>query len=233
MIGRAQLKLQHYSCPVYQILSIWARWVDLVRPVQDAPLQVLHVRVALLPQERRRLRAAAAHLAVHDDFLVARNLVHPLRHFAERNERRPRDLPNLVLVGLAHVEQEEVFLRVDLPLELGHVRLGFVVRSIHRHLRRCGRDAAELFVVNQRGHGRMRAAHRAIRIFLQLELAEFHPQRVVNQEPADERLADAHDQLDRFGRLNRADDAGQHAKHAALGAARHQPGGGGSGYRQR
>ena len=70
----------------------------------------------------------------------------------------------------------------------------------------------------------MRAAHRAIRIFLQLELAEFHPERVVNQEPSHERLADAHDELDRFGRLNRADDAGQHAQDPSLGAARHQSG---------
>ena len=37
-----------------------------------------------------------------------------------------------------------------------------------------------------------------------------------------QRLADAEDQLHRLGRLNRADDAGQHAEHAALGAARHE-----------
>ena len=89
---------------------------------------------------------------------------------------------------------------------------------------RAGADAAELLVVDQLGHGRMRAADRAVGVLAQLQLAEAHPQRVVDQEPADQRLAGAEDQLDRLGRLDRADDAGQHAEHAAFGAARHQSG---------
>src|SRR5438105_14058674 len=68
----------------------------------------------------------------------------------------------------------------------------------------------------------MRAAHRALRIFPELELAEAHLQRVVDQEAADQRLADAENQLDRFSRLDHADDARQHAKHSALRAARDQ-----------
>jgi hypothetical protein len=49
-----------------------------------------------------------------------------------------------------------------------------------------------------------------------------------------ERVADAEDQLDRFGRLDRPDDprAGT-PEHSAFGAARHEPGGGGSGIEQR
>ena len=100
----------------------------------------------------------------------------------------------------------------------------FTVASMACVLRRGGMDAAELFVVNQLGDRRMRAAHRAVRILPQLQLAEAHPQRVVDQEAADQRLADAGDQLDRLGRLDHADDARQHAEHAAFGAARHQPG---------
>ena len=91
-------------------------------------------------------------------------------------------------------------------------------------LRRGRMDAAELFVVDQLGDRRVRAAHRAVRILPELQLAEPHPQRVVDQEPADQRLADAGDQLDRLGRLDDADDARQHAEHAAFGAARHEPG---------
>src|SRR5262249_40681767 len=65
-------------------------------------------------------------------------------------------------------------------------------------------------------------ADRAVGILAQLELAEFHLQRVVNHEAPDERLADAGDQLDRLGRLDDADHAGKDAEHSALRAARDQ-----------
>ena len=68
----------------------------------------------------------------------------------------------------------------------------------------------------------MRAADRAIGILAQLQLAESHGQRVEQQQPADERFAFADDELQRFRRLNRADDSRQHAEHAAFGARRHQ-----------
>src|SRR5262245_21793262 len=71
------------------------RRINLVGPVDDAPLQVLYRRKALLAEKRRRFRAAAAHLAMHDDFLVLRNLLIPLRHFAERNQRRAWNAPDL------------------------------------------------------------------------------------------------------------------------------------------
>src|SRR5262245_18787807 len=96
------------------------RRVDLVRPVQNSTLQVLHPGKSLLPQEAGRLRAPSAHLALDDDFLVARNLSHALRHLAQRNQRRAWNPADLILVRLAHIEQEEIFLRVDLPLELDY-----------------------------------------------------------------------------------------------------------------
>ena len=97
-------------------------------------------------------------------------------------------------------------------------------RRLDRRLRRLGRrHAAELLVVDQLLDRRVGAAHRAIRILAQLQLAEAHLQRVVDHEAADQRLADAEDDLHRLGRLDHADDAGQHAEHAALGAARDQP----------
>ena len=43
-------------------------------------------------------------------------------------------------------------------------------------------------------------------------------------EPADQRLADSHDQLHGFDSLHHPDHARQHAKHATLRAARHHPG---------
>ena len=47
-------------------------------------------------------------------------------------------------------------------------------------------------------------------------------QRVVDQQPAGQRLADAEDHLDRLGRLEHPDGARQHAQHPGLGAAGRQ-----------
>ena len=66
------------------------------------------------------------------------------------------------------------------------------------------------------------AADRALGITRQLQLPEAHAERVIDDEPADQRLADAEKQLDRFGRLDRADDPGQDAEDACFGAARHE-----------
>ena len=89
-------------------------------------------------------------------------------------------------------------------------------------LRRGGCDAAELLVINQLGDRRVCPAHRAVEIFSQLQLAEPHPQRVVNEEPPDQRFANPHNQLHRFGGLNHSNQAGQDTKHAAFGAARNE-----------
>ena len=86
-------------------------------------------------------------------------------------------------------------------------------------LRWFGRDAAKLVVVDQLGHGRIGAADRAIGILAQLQLAEAHGERVDEEQAADQRLAFAEDQLDDFGGLDDADDAGKNAQDAALGAA--------------
>src|SRR5580658_4709813 len=68
----------------------------------------------------------------------------------------------------------------------------------------------------------MSAAERAIGIFAQLELAEAHGERVEEQQTAHERFTDSDDELQRFCRLNRADDSRQHAEDAALGARGYQ-----------
>ena len=71
---------------------------------------------------------------------------------------------------------------------------------------------------------RMLAADRTRRIPAHLEFAELHLQSVEMNQPPDQRLADADDQLHRFDGLHHADDSRQHAEHAAFGAARHHPG---------
>src|ERR1700677_137073 len=68
----------------------------------------------------------------------------------------------------------------------------------------------------------MSAAERAIGIFAQLEFTEAHGERVEQEQAANERLADADDELQRLGGLNRAHYSGKHAEHAAFGAGWHE-----------
>ena len=66
----------------------------------------------------------------------------------------------------------------------------------------------------------MVAADRAARVALEPHLGERGLERVEQQQSADQRVANSQQQLDRLVGLDRADDAGQDAEHAALGAAR-------------
>src|SRR5579862_2067054 len=56
------------------------------------------------------------------------------------------------------------------------------------------RYAAELFVVDELGYGRMIATHLAFRVPPHPDLADVHVQRVEQQQPAVDALADAQDQ---------------------------------------
>src|ERR1700749_2091872 len=64
----------------------------------------------------------------------------------------------------------------------------------------------------------MRAAHRAIRILAQLELAEAQSNRVDKQQAPDKRFAFAEDELDCLGGLDDAQQAGKNAENATLRA---------------
>src|SRR5258706_11789746 len=81
-----------------------------------------------------------------------------------------------------------------------------------------GRRRAEALVVDLVGDRRVLAADRALRIAPQLDLAERRLERVEEQVAPDERLADREEQLQRFVRLDRADDTGEQTEHAGLGA---------------
>ena len=60
----------------------------------------------------------------------------------------------------------------------------------------------------------MVAAHGAVGATLEPKLAEGQVECIVGQQPADKRRANANDQLDGLGRLQRAEHTGQHAEHA-------------------
>src|SRR4029079_11123462 len=135
------------------------------------------------------------------------------------NQRRALDPADLKLVGLADIEEVEVLAAIHLRLQLFDRNLRDAAAG---RLRMRGRrhNAAELLVIDERLDRRVIAADRAFRIPAQLQLAEAHLQRVVEQQAADERLPAPENQLDRLGRLDDADDAGEHAEHAPFGAAR-------------
>src|SRR5258708_2980308 len=103
---------------------------------------------------------------------------------------------------------------------------------MRRHFERANRrrllDAAELVVVDQL-LDLVGSAGWAAWIFAQLERAEVHAQRVDEEQAADERLADAEDELDDLGGLDDSDQAGQDAEDAAFGAGGDQAGGWGFG----
>ena len=77
---------------------------------------------------------------------------------------------------------------------------------------------AELLVVDQLGD------RLGLGIAADLDRAVLHVQRVVDHQAAEQRVADAGDELDRLGRHHAADRGAKDAEHAALGAARHHPG---------
>src|SRR6266542_982924 len=136
------------------------------------------------------------------------------RQLTERDQLRAGNPVDLPLGGLADVDQLDAPPVVEqLPqLHRGQRRAG------RRGLRLVGDDTAELLVVDQLGDGRVLAADRALRVLANADVLEGQLQRVVDEQPPDQRVADAGDELDRLVGLDRADRGAEHAEHAALGA---------------
>src|SRR5215211_9022472 len=94
-------------------------------------------------------------------------------------------------------------------------------RLPHLHVARLARrSAAEGLVVDQLGDGGVVAAEGAVGVAARLDDAELHREGVVEQQPADEGLADGQHLLDHLGRLDRADRGAHRTQHAGLGAGR-------------
>src|SRR5690242_8835938 len=121
---------------------------------------------------------------------------------------------------LANIDQIDVITAANALRELGGRDLGNLIRLRHGRLRR---DATELIVVDQL-LDLVCTAGGAIRILAQPNGSEAHAQRVDEEQSPNEGLADAEYELDPFGGLDRSDETGQHAEHAAFGAARNEPG---------
>ena len=77
-------------------------------------------------------------------------------------------------------------------------------------------------VIDEGGNCPVLAANGALGVLAQLQFAEPHAERVVQQQASHQRLADPDDQLHRFRGLDQPDGARQNPQHAAFGAAWHQ-----------
>ena len=153
-----------------------------------------------------------------DDFAGAIEFADALREIAQRDEVAA-EIADLIFVRLANIEDVEIVAAIEARFQIARSDFG------DGCLRRGSfftANAAELGVVNQLGDGAVCAAERAIGIFAQLQFAEAHGERIEKQQAADEMFAHADDELQRLGRLNRADDSRQHAQHAAFGAGRNE-----------
>ena len=157
---------------------------------------------------------------MHDHLAAPLEFGQPRRQLVERNQHGPRNAADLEFPRLAHVEQQERILAVEPRLQLLDRRL---IRRRRLRDRRGRRDAAELFVIDEFGHGGMVAADRALCVLPYFQLAEPHLQRIEEQESPDQRFTGAQNRLDRLGRLDRANHARQDAQNTAFGATRHEP----------
>src|SRR6516162_2466539 len=85
--------------------------IDFVAPGQNAAREVRCLRIAGLLEELGDALRARAGAAVHHDLAVAVNLSEALWDVILRNQLSA-DLRDLVFVGLAHVDQLQVFASV-------------------------------------------------------------------------------------------------------------------------
>src|SRR6266850_262878 len=196
----------------------WNGRINFVGPRQDSALQVKNFAKSGFAKEIHCLRGALSTPAMRHDFPGRIQFMHAPRQLAERDEM-PLEIADLVFVRLAHIQDKYVVSMIQPRLQLARRDL----RHLHR---RAGSffpaHAAEFVVVDKFGDGAMGAAHRAVWIFPQLEFTELHSQRVKEQQAPNKIVTGAKNELDRFHRLNRADDSRQHAQDATLGARWHK-----------
>src|SRR6266850_2321103 len=134
--------------------------IDFVGPGGDAALQVSQpAGEPRALQGPDRLRAAAAHLAVHDGLASGVDLADAIEHLPKRNQARAGNQSDFVFMRLAHIDDLKVFAAVE-PLLQFSSRDFFHLASGFRWL---WGDAAELFVIDQLFDGRSVAAFRARR----------------------------------------------------------------------
>ena len=81
-----------------------------------------------------------------------------------------------------------------------------------------------IIIVKQLRNLRRIAAGRTIRVSAEFQLSKLHAKRIVQRQSPDERIADSHYQLNRFGRHHYTNHAREHAQDTRLASARHHAG---------
>src|SRR3989475_10217085 len=194
-------------------------WLDLVSPLVDPADQVLRLAEADFPQEVRDPARPDAGLAVHDDLVGRAELIHAGGNLGDRHQDRLVQARDLPFHRLSDVEKDHLFALVNLLLQLRDRDL-----ELLPDLLRWTPQAAELLVINEFLDRRIRSTDRALGVLAQLELPELHPERVEDEETADQGVAPPEKKFDRLERLNRSDNAREHPEHSALRTRRDEAG---------
>src|SRR5258707_7077195 len=141
-------------------------------------------------QEVHRLRRTLPTAAVGNDLVGGIEYVNAPWKFAQRDEMSIQ-IANLVFVGFAHIQDEEIVAAVQTLLQFARRDFGNLQIALGLLF---AADTAEFVVVDQLVNGAIRAAHRAAVIFAQFQFAEFHRQRVEEHQAPLERIAAAKNQ---------------------------------------
>src|SRR5665647_2521220 len=207
--------------------------VDVVDPREHSALQTAHVWVPGLDQDPCGLHRAKANLAEDDHRLVEWDLRNrcPRTEFVEMDGLCSGYAGDRPLIATAHIDQQDArggtLVREQISQlkgrDLGHRAPRGCWDGATRHTRVCRRcHRTGVLVVDQLGDGRALTAHDAVRILVHGKGVPALTKGVVHQQPTNQRVPDADDELHRLGRLNGSDGRAENAEHPALGARRHQ-----------
>ena len=121
--------------------------IDLVCPGRYPALEILDPFESSLLEHPVGLSAAATHLAVHDDVVLAVQLIHPRRELTEWDELRAVrfEITDLPFVQVAHVDDGERLAAIQFCLQIGDG--DFPVSRFGRLLLGWS-DATELIVID-------------------------------------------------------------------------------------
>src|SRR5947207_1705734 len=143
--------------------------LNLRTPGIDAALEIEQIVETFAAQKSNDTRAAHAGLAIDDRLVAARDFPNALRDFAKGDELGIRNLGDLALEWLAHIEQRNRFVRCHHGVQL---------RGRNRWHGALLFAPAELLVVDRRGDAGRIAANGTIGIATDVELAEAQCERV-------------------------------------------------------
>src|SRR5580692_4961193 len=191
--------------------------INAICPGQYSASQIVHLLEACLLEEGHCFGATHAGAAVGHDLAAGIEFVHALGQIAQRDQV-PVDVADLILMRLAHVEHEKVFAGIETPFEFLYLYFGNACFHWFLLALFFTANSTKLVVVYQFCDGAMRPAGRTVGILAQLELAELHAKRIDEQQPTNEWVTLAKNQLDHFSRLNYAHEARQNAQHSTFRA---------------